>query len=299
MAECSECGEVCDMPYECSFCGRTLCGEHRLPESHECDSDVKRFEKGDGEEDDSRRLRDRVPSREDIPTASPSDRPHPTRLTLNNESSRLRWLRNSMAYVFLGAMWVMFGLQFLLMPLLGVDVGSDTWLALFTLSTDNPLYVWTWVTSIFSHSGLFHIFGNSLVIFFFAPMVEKRIGSGRFVTFAVLTGVLAGIGQLGLSLYFGETARILGASGAALGILGVITVLNPRLRIFIFPLPIPMPLYILTGLYAAATVVGLLGGGIGAGGVAQVAHFVGLALGLLYGKRLKPHVSKPKRLRAS
>lgn len=36
MGVCDVCGKFTDLPYTCSYCGLTLCGEHRLPEKHNC-----------------------------------------------------------------------------------------------------------------------------------------------------------------------------------------------------------------------------------------------------------------------
>jgi len=36
MATCDVCGKNENMPYHCRHCGGTFCGEHRLPEAHDC-----------------------------------------------------------------------------------------------------------------------------------------------------------------------------------------------------------------------------------------------------------------------
>ena len=36
MVSCDRCGEPLEVPRECSYCGSQLCGDHRLPESHDC-----------------------------------------------------------------------------------------------------------------------------------------------------------------------------------------------------------------------------------------------------------------------
>jgi hypothetical protein len=36
MPKCEHCGKEVALPYECSFCGRYFCIEHRLPENHNC-----------------------------------------------------------------------------------------------------------------------------------------------------------------------------------------------------------------------------------------------------------------------
>lgn len=34
--KCEVCGKEVDLPYQCSFCGKSFCSEHRLPEAHQC-----------------------------------------------------------------------------------------------------------------------------------------------------------------------------------------------------------------------------------------------------------------------
>ena len=36
MATCDRCGATLEAPRECSYCGDQLCGDHRLPEAHDC-----------------------------------------------------------------------------------------------------------------------------------------------------------------------------------------------------------------------------------------------------------------------
>ena len=34
--KCAYCGEMTDLPFECSYCRDPFCSEHRLPEDHRC-----------------------------------------------------------------------------------------------------------------------------------------------------------------------------------------------------------------------------------------------------------------------
>jgi Zn-dependent protease len=40
--KCDLCGRDEDLPFTCSYCGGTYCGDHRLPESHACKGDLTR-----------------------------------------------------------------------------------------------------------------------------------------------------------------------------------------------------------------------------------------------------------------
>ncbi|MDZ7730379.1 MAG: rhomboid family intramembrane serine protease [Natrialbaceae archaeon] len=286
MATCDVCGRVENMPYRCHHCGGTHCGEHRLPENHDCpgledwgdpggvfdsgfDASVR---SGDGSA--SRRVADRI-----------------------GLTSVTGYFKGNVAYLMLALMWVTFVVQQLAFVVGGVDLYQF----LFVLRPQNPEFVWTWVTSIFAHGGLYHIVGNSIVIFFFGPLLERYIGSRKFVVLFIVSGILAGLGQIAIPIIRGtvtfQTPGVLGASGAALAILGVLTVLNPGLRVYLYFI-LPIPLWAITLGYAGISLF-FLGPGAGAGGnIAHAAHLVGLLIGLGYGLYFKRtrNVQAPRRL---
>src|SRR5437870_780698 len=85
---------------------------------------------------------------------------------------------------------------------------------------------WRFVTPIFIHIGLLHIFFNSYALWIVGPQVEKLYGSARFVILYVLTGVA---GVIGSYFYHPETISA-GASGAIFGLFGVLLVFGLRYR---------------------------------------------------------------------
>lgn len=279
MATCDACGAQENMPYRCRHCGGTYCGDHRLPESHDCPGLQNWSDPGpvfDSGFDDS------------------VNEPKSTLRTRMKNSSFLGYFWGNMTYVFLALMAVMFLAQFILAPLFGVPRGSDLWLTLFTLNPAHPLYVWTWVTSIFSHGGIGHIMMNGIVLFFFGPIVERNIGSKKFTALFLVSGIAAGFAQIGIGYLLGNTVPLLGASGAIMAVMGLLTVLNPKLRVYLYFI-IPVPLWILTIGYAGISVFGFLSG-FGAG-VAHLAHLAGLIIGLVYGQHVKSQgVSAPGRM---
>ena len=36
MPKCEQCGKEVLFPFTCTYCGKTYCAEHRLPENHQC-----------------------------------------------------------------------------------------------------------------------------------------------------------------------------------------------------------------------------------------------------------------------
>ncbi|MFW6003113.1 MAG: rhomboid family intramembrane serine protease [Halanaeroarchaeum sp.] len=277
MATCDVCGREEGMPYQCRLCGGTHCAEHRLPEAHDCpgleswDDPGGVFDSGFDESVESSRSSSRS-----MTDALPID---------TGPGGVFAYFRNNLTYLFLALMWVTFLLEAIVLFVLGDVVLFRT---LFTLSSDNITYVWTWVTSVFAHDpgGFFHIFFNSIVLYFFGPVVERRVGSKAFAALFLISGAVAGLAQVLAAMAVGGTTSVLGASGAIAALLGVLTVLNPNLRIYLYFI-IPMPLWIATALFAGYSIMVSTAGGIGFGGVAQLAHLAGLGIGLAYGVVLK------------
>ncbi len=137
---------------------------------------------------------------------------------------------------------------------------------------------WTIVTYMFVHAGLTHILFNMIALYFFGPRVEQRIGSERFFSLYMISGITGGL----LSFVFAPAAPIVGASGAIFGVMLAYARFWPRDRIYIWGvLPIEA-----RWLVIGYTVLSLWWGfGGGASGTAHFAHlggFVGGFLCLLY-----------------
>ena len=140
---------------------------------------------------------------------------------------------------------------------------------------------WTIVTYMFLHGGLTHILFNMIALYFFGPRVEQRIGSERFFSLYMISGITGGL----LSFVFAPMAPIIGASGAIFGVMLAYARFWPRDRIYIWGvLPIEA-----RWLVIGYTVLSLWGGfGGGASQTAHFAHlggFVGGFLCLLYMQR--------------
>jgi len=274
MARCEWCGENEPMPYNCRLCGKTCCGDHRLPENHDCPG-LEDWGDPDGVFDSG--------FDDSVNNEGGSSGGVLSSLGISTGTgSVLGYFRGNMTYVFLGLMWITFVLQ-----QLTVAFGTEALhLNLFILKSTAILQVWTWVTSVFAHGGIFHIFSNSIVLFFFGPIVEKRIGSKMFTILFLVTGAAAGLAQVGIAFALGNPSAVLGASGAIMAIMGVLTVLNPGLKVYLYFI-LPIPIWVLTGFYVGYSVFISSTSGIGAGGVAQFAHLTGIAIGLAYGVYLK------------
>lgn len=297
MAKCDHCGGHENLPYQCRRCGGTFCAAHRLPENHDCPG-LNEWNDPSGVFDSG--FDDSVRSSGGGGILSRAGG-----MVDTGTGGVLGYFRGNVSYLFLALMWVTFALEWIVL-LFG---GYEAFATLFVLRSNHPLYVWTWITSIFAHSptNFFHIVGNSIVLYFFGPLVERYVGSRKFAALFLAAGVLAGLGHIGvhnLSAVLGlfntvNPTGVLGASGAVFAVLGVLTVLNPDLRIYLYFF-IPIPLWLFTLGFAALSVVFFLDSGIassaGQGGVAHFAHLVGLVIGLAYGRRVKGRRSVPSQL---
>lgn len=151
---------------------------------------------------------------------------------------------------------------------------------LFVLAPPVAIRPWTLVTSVYAHGGIGHLLANSLALLVFGLLVERRTTRVRFHAFFVATGVLAGVAQIILGGVVGPPRGVLGASGAIFALLGyllagnvVSATLLDRIRLS------ARAQFLVFALLAAVVTLAT-----GAPGVALIAHFTGLVLGLLAGR---------------
>ncbi|AZQ13843.1 MULTISPECIES: rhomboid family intramembrane serine protease [Halorubrum] len=284
MATCDVCGEYENLPYQCKRCGQTFCADHRLPENHNCPGLAEWDDPGgvfDSGFDDSVEanagssgggsagVTDRIKRRIDRETST---------------GGLVSYFRGNATYALLLAMWLTFVAQWVALTVGGRPLHNT----LFVLQSEALGNVWTWVTSVLSHSpvGLYHIIGNSVVLFFFGPLVERAVGSKRFVGFFFAAGAIAGLGHVLFAIATGAPPTgVLGASGAGFAILGVLTVWRPNMQVLLF-FVVPMKIKYLTwGIALVSAVLVIQSGTGGVGGIAHLAHLIGFAIGLAFGKR--------------
>lgn len=146
-------------------------------------------------------------------------------------------------------------------------------------------YLWTFVTSMFMHAGLGHLFVNMISLMFIGNFVEKLIGKKRFIWLYLGGGLFAGLFFVLIALASGTNLNVyaVGASGAIFALGGLLAVLTPRLPVLVF-FVIPMPMwaamgFLMFGLWALSLGLGLP--------IGNTAHLGGLIVGLGYGFYLK------------
>lgn len=157
------------------------------------------------------------------------------------------------------------------------------------LASPDPGQLTTLVSSMFLHGGWFHLFSNMLALYIFGDNVEDRMGSGNYLVFYLICGLMAGLTHV----WFNPTSQIptIGASGAISGVLGAYLILFPTAQvitlipIFFWPWIIEIPAVLYLGFWFVSQLFnGVLTIVIGAqefGGVAWWAHAGGFVAGVL------------------
>lgn len=131
---------------------------------------------------------------------------------------------------------------------------------------------WTIVTSMFVHSGLWHLIANMLTLYFFGSSFSRLVGDVRFLVVYFSGGILGNV----LYILLGEPLSVaIGASGAIFALGGALAVMTPKLRVIIFPIPAPLPLWI--AVIGGFVILSFLPF------VAWQAHLGGLVAGLIAG----------------
>ena len=162
------------------------------------------------------------------------------------------------------------------------------------------------VTHMFLHGSLTHLFMNMFALWMFGRTLEYELGSRRFLTYYMVTGVGAALLQLGVtwievhSLAEGMMSgavslsllqqRIftvtIGASGAVFGVLLAFGMMHPNAMIMLLIPPVPIKAkYFVIGYGVLELALGVSGA---QSGVAHFAHVGGMLWGfflLRYWKR--------------
>ncbi|MFT4312964.1 MAG: rhomboid family intramembrane serine protease [Candidatus Woesearchaeota archaeon] len=170
------------------------------------------------------------------------------------------------------------GLNFVIYLLqLSIQGFTETFILSRSLVLSEP---WRLLTSVFLHSEatFIHILFNMLVLFYFGPVLERRLGVRNFIIFYLTSGIVASLAYISHTPGFG-----LGASGALLAILGAVAILHPRIEVYLFFF-IPMKLWVLVLCIGLFDFIGLFYPMLNIG---HAAHLGGLLFGVLIGKFLQ------------
>jgi len=145
--------------------------------------------------------------------------------------------------------------------------------------TPLPVY-FNFLSSMFMHGDIMHIFGNMLFLWIFGDNLENLLGHIRFAAFYIVCGIAAALAQIVMDS--DSIIPMLGASGAISGVLGGYILLFPQrqVRALIFNFLTTVPAFVAIGIWIAyQLIVGYLTPA-GTGGVAYAAHIGGFIAGV-------------------
>ena len=254
--QCTICGKPAS--YRCKYCGDTLCREHLAPDKHWCVA-LEEYKKDMGAGRTSSISSDLKPEYGRWEYKKRVKYTNPLGIFAGNYSFLILFLMS---------------ISFVLQLLIPRPYYTELLILNPTLVMERP---WTLVTHLFLHGSFEHFFINMLVFFFFAPVLERKIGSSKFLLIFFLAGIFAGIGWSLTSV-----SPAVGASGALMGIFATLAVLMPRMRVYLFFI-VPLEIWMVVILFALYDFFMIGSGDM----IAHTAHLSGLFFGLLAGMWLK------------
>ena len=146
-------------------------------------------------------------------------------------------------------------------------------------TTPLPVY-FNFLSSMFMHGDIMHIFGNMLFLWIFGDNLENLLGHIRFAAFYIVCGLAAAFAQIVMDS--DSIIPMLGASGAISGVLGGYVLLFPQrqVRAIIFNFMTTVPAFVAIGIWIVyQLILGYLTPA-GSGGVAYAAHIGGFVAGV-------------------
>lgn len=89
-----------------------------------------------------------------------------------------------------------------------------------TIVNDHQYY--RFMTHMFIHGDMNHLFGNMIVLFFIGTLVEKKLGRFRYIVLYFIGGLVAAATSLGYNRIQDSSILSIGASGAIFAVVGAI-----------------------------------------------------------------------------
>ena len=158
---------------------------------------------------------------------------------------------------------------------------TDSFLLNSSLIAERP---WTLITSIFLHGSLSHLAFNMFALFMFGLLLERFIGSNKFLAVFFVSGLAASIAS---SFVYVSS---LGASGAIYGVIGALAAIKPKMVVWTYG--VPMPMVAAAGFYLLLDFAGLFY----PTDIANAAHIGGLVCGVVIGLAIRKPESKQEKV---
>jgi rhomboid family protein len=145
-----------------------------------------------------------------------------------------------------------------------------------------PTDLTPFITNTFLHGGWLHIILNMWTLYIFGPALEDRLGTVRFVTLYLLSGIAASVAHAVFNA--SSQVPVLGASGAIAGVIAAYAWVRVVVPIIIVPLVFSLPAMVSAGIWFFLQVLQgtseLMSPFAGAAGIAWWAHIGGFIAGL-------------------
>jgi len=256
--ECFYCGFKDPMPFTCKFCGGSYCYSHRLPESHNC-SGLTAY-KASAIETGIIYKPDTVISKRQNPV-------------LRNLKHIASVITSNYSLTILILCLISFVIQ---------NINGRYTYYFELVPSDIFTRPWILITHMFLHANGIHILFNMMVLFFFGPELERRIGGKKFLAVYFSSGLVAALGYSFWTLIvLGKNIPAVGASGALMGIFACLAILAPDITVYVYFIPMKITyaliFFALLDLYLSSS------GDL----IAHSAHLSGVVAGLVMGKYLK------------
>jgi membrane associated rhomboid family serine protease len=166
----------------------------------------------------------------------------------------------------------------------------DSWFALSTQGLEH-WRVYQLITFQFMHSGLWHLFGNMIGLYFFGRAMEETLGRKGLLKLYLLSGTIGGLLQVALAFSFPNyfSGGVVGASAGVFGLIAAFATRAPDqpitlLLFFILPVTFQARVFLL--IEAFISLAGLLGPLVNftamTGNIAHAAHLGGMLTGIFY-----------------
>ena len=86
-------------------------------------------------------------------------------------------------------------------------------------------HVWTIVTSMFEHGGVWHIVMNMMMLYYMGTALERIFGPVKTGIVYLGSGILGNVAYVAVNMALGSPASAVGASGAIFGLIGMYAVM--------------------------------------------------------------------------
>ena len=137
--------------------------------------------------------------------------------------------------------------------------------------------LWQFVSYMFLHGGIGHIFFNMLTLYMFGNELVRYWGPRQFLAYYFVTGIGAGLCSWIVSMH--SISIVIGASGAIYGLLLAYGLTYPNRIVylnFLFPIRVKWLVIIMGVVAFISSITG------SDSGVASIAHLGGMAVGYIY-----------------